>query len=204
MCELCLLVLLLVLTNFCFLSDFFFEFSFVDRSPSEPLLSTVIYIIDKQLRKGSTESWTRVFGFKIQVSNHYTMDPIQNLRMLTLAELPLLVGFYSLFAMITVCLLFGIFLVFFQWLVSFLTRCVNCKVHHRISIEKRFHRELSSGLWIPSPRCLPLHHRTYSDHKNAYLGWVLLLVGFSFLFVMITVCLLFGIFLVFCIDWFPS
>ena len=98
---------------------------FVDRFPSEPPLATAIYIIEYQSRKGSTESWTRVFGFKVQGANHYTIEPTQILRMLTLSELPLLVAFYSLFVMITVCLLFGFFLVFVHWLVSLLTRRVN-------------------------------------------------------------------------------
>ena len=43
--------------------------------PSEPLLSTVIYIIENHLRKVSTESWTRIFGLKVQGANYYTMDP---------------------------------------------------------------------------------------------------------------------------------
>ena len=119
LCELRLLVLFLVLINFCFLSDFFLEIFFVDRFPSEPLLATAIYIIYYHLRKGSTESCTWVFGFKVPGANHYTIEPTQNLKMLTLAELPSLVGFCSLFAMITACLLFGILLVFFiDWFPS--------------------------------------------------------------------------------------
>ena len=61
--------------NFCLLGGFFLESSFVDLLPSEPLLSAVIYIIQKELIKDSTESWTRVFGFKLQGANHYTIEP---------------------------------------------------------------------------------------------------------------------------------
>ena len=119
LCELCLLVLFLVLINFCFLSDFFLEIFFVDRFLSEPLLATAIYIMEYHLRKGSTESCTWVFGFKVQGANHYTIELTEIIRMLTLGELPLLVGFFSLFVMINVCLLFGIFLVFFiDWFPS--------------------------------------------------------------------------------------
>ena len=74
MCELRLLVPFLVLTEFCFFSDFFLDF-FVDRFASEPLLATAIYIIEYQSRKSSTESWTRAFGFKVQGANHYTIEP---------------------------------------------------------------------------------------------------------------------------------
>ena len=125
LCELRLLVPFLVLTNFCLLSDFLLEVFFVDRFPTEPLLSTVIYIIKNQFRKRSTESWTAVFGFKVPGANHFTIESTQIVRMRTLCGLPLLVGFPSLFVMITVCLLFGIFRLFFHWSVSFLTRCVN-------------------------------------------------------------------------------
>ena len=121
--------LFLVLTEFCLLSEFFLEFFSVERFPSELLLSTVIYITENQLRKGSTESWTRVSGLKVQGADHYIQEPTQILRMLTLVELPFLVAFYSLFVMITVCLLFGFFLVFVHWLVSLLTRCVNSNPH---------------------------------------------------------------------------
>ena len=110
----------------------------VERFPPEPLLSTVIYIIENQLRKGSTESWTRVFGLKVQGANHYTIQPTQNLKMLTLVELPLLMAFHSLFVMIFVWLLFGFSLVFVHWSVSFLTSCVNSNLHQWSKvIEKR-------------------------------------------------------------------
>ena len=81
--------------------------------------------MENQLRKRSTESWTRIFGFQIQCADHYTFEPTQILWMLTFGELPLLVALSSLFVMITVCSLFGFFLVLFHWLVSFLSRCVK-------------------------------------------------------------------------------
>ena len=133
----------LVLTEFCLFSDFFLDF-FVDRFPSEPLLATAIYIIEYQSRKGSTESWTRVFGFKVQGANHYTIEPTQMLKMLTLGELPLLVAFYSLFVMITVCLLFGFFLVFVHWLVSLLTRRV---ISNLLQWSKVFEKKGSCKIW---------------------------------------------------------
>ena len=105
------------------------NFLSADRFPSEPLFSTVIDITENQLKKSSTESWTRVFGFKVQGADHYTFEPTQILRMLTVVELPLLVALSSLFVMITVCLLFGFFLVFVHWLVSSLTRRVNSNLH---------------------------------------------------------------------------
>ena len=138
MCEWPFLVPFLVLTNFCLLSDFFFEFYFVDRFPSEPILSTVICSIENQFRKCFTESCTQVFGFKVQCANHYTFEPTWILRMLTLGELPLLVVLSSLFVMITVCLLFGFFLVFVHWLVFSLKRRVNPNLHQWSKVfEKR-------------------------------------------------------------------
>ena len=109
-----------------------------DRFPSESLVSTVIHIIENQLRKRSTESWTRVFGFQVQCADHYNFEPTQILRMLTFGELPLLVALSSLFVMIAVCLLFVFFLVFVHWLVSSLTRRVNSNLHQWSKvIEKR-------------------------------------------------------------------
>ena len=121
------------------LSDSFFDFFFlVDRFPSESLVSTVIHIIENQLRKRSTESWTRVFGFQVQCADHYTFEPTKILRMLTLGELPLLVALSSLFVMIAVCLLFGFFLVLFHWLVSFLSRYLKSNLQQWPKlIEKR-------------------------------------------------------------------
>ena len=118
----------MVLTNFC-VKRFFPRFFFlVDRFPSESLVSTVIHLIENQLRKRSTESWTRVFGFQVQGADHYTFQPTQILRMHTFGELPLLVALSSLFVMIAVCSLFGFFLVLFPWLVSFLSRFVKSKL----------------------------------------------------------------------------
>ena len=123
-----------------------YKFFFVDRFPSEPLLSAVIYIIENQLRKGSTESWTGVFGFIVQSANHFTIEPTQILKMLTLRELPLLVGFFSLFVMIAVCLLCGFFLVFVHWLVSLLTRRVNSNLLQWSKvIEKRVRARFELG-----------------------------------------------------------
>ena len=114
------------------------NFLSADRFPSEPLFSTVIDITENQLKKSSSESWTRVFGFKVQGADHYTFEPTQILRMLTFGELPLLVALSSLFVMITVYWLFGFFLVFVHWLVSSLTRRVNSNLHQWSKvIEKR-------------------------------------------------------------------
>ena len=122
------------------------KFIFFDRFPSDPLLFTVINIIENQLRKGSTESWTGVFGFIVQSANHFTIEPTQILKMLTLRELPLLVGFFSLFVMIAVCLLCGFFLVFVHWLVSLLTRRVNSNLLQWSKvIEKRVRARFELG-----------------------------------------------------------
>ena len=122
------------------------KFIFVYRFPSDPLLFTVINIIENQLRKGSTESWTGVFGFIVQSANHFTIEPTQILKMLTLRELPFLVGFFSLFVMITVCLLFGFFPVFVHWLVSLLTRRVNSNLLQWSKvIEKRVRARFELG-----------------------------------------------------------
>ena len=101
------------------------NFFFVDRFPSEPLLSAVIYIVENQLRKGSTESWTGVFGFIFRGANHFPIEPAQLVRMLTLCGLPSLVGFFlCLWWLSFACyMVFSWF--FFHWSVSFLTRCVN-------------------------------------------------------------------------------
>ena len=98
---------------------------FADRFSSEPLLSTMNYIIENHLAKGSTESWTRVFGFIVQRGNHYTIEPIQILRMLTLVELPLLVGFFLCLWWLpfACCSVFSLFL--FHWMVSSRTGCVK-------------------------------------------------------------------------------
>ena len=32
-------------------------------------------ILNKFSKKGSTEIWTRIAGFKVQSANHYTMEP---------------------------------------------------------------------------------------------------------------------------------
>ena len=213
------------------------NFFFVDRFPSEPLLSTVIYIVENQLRKGSTESWIGFFGFKVRGANHFPIEPAQLVRMLTLCGLPSLVGFFlclwwlpfacymvfswffpligfsltrcvnlnlqqwtkcdetnvlprfglgflnsefkllaskpynllgfegSLCCVSCVCwcllcpwptfvysvISFSNF--FFRWPVSFWTTIVNCNLNRRKSLEKRFYRELNSGLWISSPSC---------------------------------------------------
>ena len=154
MCELCLLVPFFGLDRVLFLQWFLPRFFFVDRFPSEPLLATAIYSIEYQTRKFSTGSWTRVFGFEVQGAEHYTIEPIQIRRMLTSGELPLLVVFYSLFVMVTVCLLFGFFLVFVHWLVSLLTRCVKCNLHEWSKvIKKGFLQDLNSGFWIQNSSC---------------------------------------------------
>ena len=95
-----------------------------------------------------------------------------------LCELRLLV---LLLILTNFCLL-GDFLlqVHFRWPVSFWSTIVYCNQHHRKSIEKRFYRELNGGFWIHSPKCKPLHHRTYSDPKDAYFAWVAISGGFFF------------------------
>ena len=152
LCELRLLVLFLV-ERLSFVMWFLPRLFFPDWF-SEPLLSTINYIIENQLTKGSTERWTRVFGFKVQGANHYIIEPTPIIRMLTLRGLLLLVGFSSLFVMITVCSLFGFFLFFFHGVVSSRTRCVNSNLQHwSKGIEKMFYQDLVSGFWIQSSSC---------------------------------------------------
>ena len=130
------------------------KFLLVDRFPSEPLLPTVIYIIENQLRKSSTESWTRVFRFEVQVANHYTIEPIQILRMLTLVELPLLVGFFSVCDDYRLLVIRNFRCFFFiEWFppepdVSNLIYNNDQKV-----LKKMFYQDLVSGFWVQSWSC---------------------------------------------------
>ena len=151
-----LLVPFLALTNFCLLSDFFLEFFFVDRFPSEPLLSAVIYIVENQLRKGSTESWIGFFGFKVRGANHFPIEPAQLVRMLTLCGLPSLVGFFlCLWWLPFACyMVFSWF--FFHWSVSFLTRCVKSNLIYNNEwkvMKQTFYQHLVSMFWIQSSSC---------------------------------------------------
>ena len=128
------------------------KFFCVDRFPSEPLLSTVIYIIENQLRKGSTESWTRVFVFKFQGANHFPIEPTQIVRMLTLGELLLLAVFFCLWWLPFAC--YSVFSLFFHWVVSSRTRCVKSNLQHWLKgSEKMFYQDLVSGFWIQSSSC---------------------------------------------------
>ena len=118
-----------------------------------------------------------------------------------LCELRLLV---LLLVLTNFCLLSDFLLqVYFRWPVSFWATIVYCNLHYRKSIEKRIYRELNWGLWLHSSKCKPLHHRSYSDPKHAYFAWVAIASGFFSLFVMTSVCLLFGFFLVF-VHWLVS
>ena len=79
------------------------------------------------------------------------------------------------------CLLSDFFIEFlFRWPVSFWATIVNCNLQHRKSIEKTFYREFTSGLWIESSMCWPLHLRTYLDPKDAYFRWVAFAGGYFF------------------------
>ena len=112
------------MTNFCLLSDFFPEcFPFVQWFPSQPLFSTLVYIIEKQfLRKILPRfEWTLIWGT------------------LSLCELPSVVRFCFLVVMAKFCLFGGFFFdCFFSFNGLVLTIFVKFNFHHR----KRFSRKV--------------------------------------------------------------
>ena len=106
----------------------------------------------KGIEKRITQFWNRISCFELQDADHYTIEPTLVQGMLTLCEVASLVRFCSLFVMVNLCLLIGVFF-FFRWVVSFSAKIVNFNVQLRTKdIWEKLNLELNWGLRIHSPR----------------------------------------------------